>query len=363
MSTSPLPASATSQITIDETRQLVNEYLSGYFADKITKATKVHPSYAKLWEAIDSLFNSGGKRFRPYMMLLAYQAAGGARPIQDILPAASAQEIVHFAMLVHDDIIDRDTVRWGAPNIAGQYRQAYASKLSPEEAEHYANAAALLAGDLLLSGAYELTNRLPLAAKAISEASQTLSDAIFAVSGGELIDTESAFIDSPATAEIIATHKTASYSFIGPFVMGAQLAEASDMFISAISAFGLHLGIAFQLQDDLLSVFGDSSVTGKTTIGDIREGKRTYLIEQFYQLATAEQIQQFELLYGKADITDEDADIVRVLLKESGAEQATRARIEHFSVQAETALQQLQLQEQYHDAFERLIALCTKRVK
>jgi len=363
MSTSPLPPSVISQVSIDEARLLVNDYLSGYFVEKISSATSLHPSYARLWEYTYALFSAGGKRVRPYMTLLSYQAAGGTRPLIDIVPAASAQEILHLSLLVHDDIIDRDTVRYGVANVAGQYRESYAGTLKKEDVEHYANAAAILAGDLLLSGAYELTSRLKLPADGVVQATQTLSSAVFAVAGGELLDTESAFSGTPANAESIAAHKTASYSFIGPFVMGAQLAEASDMFISAISAFGLHLGIAFQLQDDLLSVFGDSSVTGKTTIGDIREGKRTYLIEQLYQLATAEQIQQFELLYGKADITDEDADIVRVLLKESGAEQATKARIEYFSVQAETALRQLQLQQPYHDAFERLIALCTKRAK
>jgi len=361
MSASPLPPLVASRVTIDEARQLVNDYLSGYFVEKISNAKVIHPAYTSLWESTFALFSAGGKRFRPYMTLLSYQAAGGSRPLVDIVPAASAQEILHLALLVHDDIIDRDTVRYGVANVAGQYRDAYAGALKQQDVDHYANAAAILAGDLLLSGAYELTSRLNLPAHTAAQATQTLSNAVFAVAGGELLDTESAFVSNPAGAESIATHKTASYSFIGPLVMGAQLAEASKQYIQQLTAFGLNLGIAFQLQDDVLSVFGDSSVTGKTTIGDIREGKRTFLTEQFYRLASDGQKQQFEGLYGKSDITEADADIVRSLLQDSGARQASDERIAEFSVQATIALSKLELQPSFHEAFEKLIALSTKR--
>lgn len=361
MSTSPLPPSVISQVSIDEARLLVNDYLSGYFVEKISSATSLHPSYARLWEYTYALFSAGGKRVRPYMTLLSYQAAGGTRPLIDIVPAASAQEILHLSLLVHDDIIDRDTVRYGVANVAGQYRESYAGTLKKEDVEHYANAAAILAGDLLLSGAYELTSRLKLPADGVVQATQTLSSAVFAVAGGELLDTESAFSGTPANAESIAAHKTASYSFIGPLVMGAQLAKAPEEYIENLTTFGLNLGIAFQLQDDVLGVFGDASITGKTTIGDIREGKRTYLTEQFYRLATSEQKEAFKLLYGKRTITEPEANTVRALLQDSGARQASEERILAFSVRAREALAKLPLEQAYHDAFENLINLSTRR--
>jgi geranylgeranyl diphosphate synthase, type II len=362
MKTTPLTPPVAAHVSIDEARLLVNDYLSAYFVEKISNAALLHPSYARLWEYTYALFSAGGKRFRPYMTLLSYQAAGGDRPLSDIIPAASAQEILHLALLVHDDIIDRDTVRYGVANIAGQYRQSYAGTLNQEDIEHYANAAAILAGDLLLSGAYELTGRLNLPANDVVEATKTLSEAIFAVAGGELLDTESAFSGNPANAESIAAHKTASYSFIGPLVMGAKLADAPEQYIEHLTAFGSNLGIAFQLQDDVLSVFGDSSITGKTTIGDIREGKRTYLTEQFYRLASNEQKERFKRLYGKVTISEADAEVVRTLLQDSGARQATHERISTFSIRAAEALSELQLRPPYHEAFEKLIVLSTRRV-
>lgn len=357
MSTSLITPSEASPITIEEARLLVNDYLSKYFAQKISSATALHPSYARLWEYMYALFSAGGKRYRPYMTLLSYQAAGGTRPLSDIVPAACAQEILHLALLVHDDIIDRDTVRYGVANVAGQYRKLYAGTLSQEDAGHYANAAAIVAGDLLLSGAYELTSRLNLPAKDVVLATQTLSNAVFAVAGGELLDTESAFASSPAQAEHIAAHKTASYSFVGPLVMGAQLAGAPKEYAEHLTAFGLSLGVAFQLQDDLSAIFGQTEPTSNMAPSDIREGKRTYLIEQFYKLATQEQKNQFAEIFGKKNLARKDIVRVCELLQTSGARQACQERINEHAAQATDLLSRLQLTPDFVVAFENLVSL------
>lgn len=361
MSSAPLTPRLSSPVTIDEARVLVNDYLFDYFAEKISSANVLHPSYARLWEYTYALFSAGGKRIRPYITLLSYQAAGGLRPLSDIVPAACAQEILHLALLVHDDIIDRDTVRYGVANVTGQYRALYAGALRPEDVEHYADAASLLAGDLLLSGAYELTSRLTLPAKDIVAASQTLSNAVFTVASGELLDIESAFVRDPASAKYIASHKTASYSCIGPLVMGAQFANASKAYIELLTTFGLNLGIAFQLQDDLSTIFGQTAIASKIAPGDIREGKRTYLVEQFYRLATQKQKNDFTKIFGQETATYKDTARIRTLLQETGATKACEKSIQEHAVRAKDLLKQLQLEPHFFASFENLISICTQQ--
>lgn len=343
---------------------LLDEIIGDFFSRSLHKAQSISPYYAKLWEEMNRLSAVGGKKLRPKMTLLSYQAFGGS-DVKKMLPIAAAQELLHLAMLIHDDIIDRDYVRYGVKNVAGAYKDTYEPLVSNEiDRLHYAHSASILAGDLLISGAYQMTAEADVEPALILQVQALLSKSIFEVVGGELIDTESSFRELGAIkAETIALYKTASYSFIGPLLIGALLAEASAEDQAYLRLFAENLGIAFQLRDDVIGVFGDEEQTGKSTTGDIREGKRTYMIEQFYQFANDEDKRVFERHFGNQTINVDEVDIVKNLLVTSGALEGTEEAIARYEVKARSALDSLELDDEYVEQFRVLIDKATRRDK
>lgn len=342
----------------------INRTLGSFFDGHITDAKTISPYYEALWLEMKRLIESGGKRLRPKMALLAYGAFGG-KDINSILPVAAAQELLHVSMLIHDDIIDRDYIRYGVDNIAGGYDKIYEQFVSDKtDRLHYAHSAALLAGDLLISGSYELILDSGISLEKIVEVQRLFVKGLFEVAGGELLDTESSFREMGAiSAETVSQYKTASYTFVAPLVIGATLAGASAESIQYLRTFAENIGIAYQLRDDIIGVFGDELLTGKSSIGDIREGKRTYMIEQFVALATEEQRVTFDHYFGDQSISSEEAEIIKNLLTTSGARQKTEAAIDGYEASAREALGSLEIPDGFSQQLEELIVVATKREK
>ena len=352
-------------ITVNETKQKIDAFLSILFAERIAQAESISPDYARLWRSVSQLMQAGGKRLRPYITLLSYSMSDDTGDYDAVLPAAAAQEMLHMAMLIHDDIIDRDQIRYGVQNVSGQYNQHYQQYVDdPDERRHFSNSAAIIAGDLLIAEAYSLIQKCQIDAAHIAKAQAVLSQAIFNVVGGELLDTESAFVPfDQIDALTIAHYKTASYSFVSPLTMGAQLADMPTDTIQKLEKFGMALGTAYQLQDDILGVFGDESVTGKSTSTDITEGKHTHLVEQFYRLANADQIAEFAAIFKNDMATSAQLEHVRELLQASGAVEAIQNTIAQFAAQARAELEGITMNDAARAAFLDLIERATTRVK
>ena len=340
----------------------LNETLDAFFYRSINEASKVDPSYRQLWETLYGLIRSGGKRLRPTMTLAAYEAFGG-KDIDGMMPVAAAQELLHFSLLIHDDIIDRDYTRYGTLNIAGRYKVAYSKFLDdPAEQTHFAHGAALLGGDLMLSGAHQLITTSNLSSKYQAIASTYLIDSIFEVAGGELLDTESSFVPyKDGDAIKIARYKTAGYSFKSPLLTGAIIAGASDDQAVILEEFAIAIGIAFQLVDDLLGVFGEEETTGKSTTSDIYEGKRTFMVEQAVNAMTIVEKNRFMKSFGNHTATENDIENIKQMLVSTGAKMKTEMAVRKYAEEAHAALKRLKLGEQHQEEFERLISKVTER--
>ena len=338
----------------------LDQIIEDFFDQKIRDSDLIHPHYAELWKELKNLMLSGGKRLRPKLTMLAYQAYGGS-DTASVAHIAFAQELLHLALLIHDDIIDRDYIRYGVQNISGTYAGKY-TQLKDEDRLHYANAAAMLGGDLLLSSAYEVINTSAADAELKKEATLLLARSMFEVGGGELLDSESTFRDHGEGSELtIANYKTASYSFKGPLLTGALLARASAEQQQLLGEFALQIGIAYQLTDDMLGVFGDTTVMGKTTLGDIREGKKTFLIHQFYDRATNEEFAIFNQFFGDKSLDNEGLSIVKNLLVSSQAKQRTTEKIAQLEQRASHIADLLDVDSAYRDRFKVLIEKSVRR--
>ncbi|WBU37298.1 polyprenyl synthetase family protein [Homoserinibacter sp. YIM 151385] len=301
-----------------ERQAQVDGVLDCFFQLAKLRAASMGSSYVELWRRLEES-TTGGKRFRPRMVMGAYAALGG----DDLEAAANvgaAFELLHTALIVHDDVIDRDFSRRGGPNLAGLYRErALAAGADEDAAQHRGISAAVIAGDLALFNAYRLIDRSGAAHATRHRLLELMDDAIFASAAGELIDIDyAAAPDMPHVDDILTMErlKTAVYSFEGPLMAGAVLAGAPEATVQTLADFGREIGIAYQIVDDVLGVFGEETLTGKTTIGDLREGKRTVLISY---ATSAHGWEGIRGLVGKPDLTEEEAEQVRAVLVTSGA--------------------------------------------
>lgn len=302
-----------------EARQTqVDAVLARLFSLARKRAEPLGAAYVELWDRIEAS-TTGGKRFRPRMVFAAYAALGGT----DFAAAAyvgAAFELLHTSLCLHDDVIDRDFTRRGAPNVAGAFRdRALAAGADPATAEHHGVSAAVIAGDLALFNAYRLIDRSGVTGDVRARLLDVMDEALFASAAGELIDIDFTLRPQvPHVDDILSMErlKTAVYSFEGPLQAGAILAGAADDTIATLGDFGREIGIAYQLVDDVLGVFGTEEETGKTTVGDLREGKRTVLIAY---AASAPDWDGYATLFGDPALTDQDAATLRAHLVDSGA--------------------------------------------
>lgn len=346
---------------IDKTA-LLDETINGFFERSIDYATRIDPSYRQLWESLYGLIRSGGKRLRPKMVIMAYEAFGG-KDVQQIMPVAAAQELLHFCLLIHDDVIDRDYVRYGVANIAGRYKIAYSKYVnSAEEQTHYAHSAAILGGDLMLSGAHQLIATSNLSDKDKTLAQSYLAHSTFEVAGGELLDTELSFAPyKDGDALKVAKYKTASYSFVSPLMTGASLAGMSQKQNNSLHTYAMSLGIAYQLVDDVLGVFGNEQETGKSTSSDISEGKRTYMIERALASMTSADKAVFSASFGNPDASSIEIETVKELLEKYKARETAKQKIDEYVNSARDALNDLHLESAHHQKFADMITKVTER--
>lgn len=343
--------------SIETSQTAVNKVLKDFFADRSAAAKRLDVDYYRLWDVTGRFVLSGGKRLRPHLCIMSYQAFGGSDP-NKVIKVAAAQELLHVCLLIHDDIIDRDFVRYGIPNISGQYQTLYDTpNLPAANTTHLANGAALLAGDLLLSEAYGLIADSQLSPQQVKTAQQELGTAMFQVAGGELLDTEAVLKPIPdVDTTKIMDLKTAYYSCAAPLRTGALLAGAQAQDISALEEFAKHLGVAYQLTDDLLGVFGDSAAIGKPTSSDIQEAKRTYLLQTTLQKASKADSNYILSVLSDATgkVSQSDVTKIRSIMQQSGAVADVELEIQQRLASAIDALQQLKVAPEHRQALQKL---------
>ncbi len=271
-------------------------------------------------------------------MLAAHQGLRGSDAAAAI-DLAVAFELLHTAFLLHDDVIDGDEVRRGVPNLVGEFgTDARRRAISDARAAQWGRTAAILAGDLLIHYAQSLVARLDVDRPTRVALLDLLDDGVFETAAGELADVAySVGMSDARLTDVLAMteRKTAAYSFEAPLIAGAVLAGADRACIGALAEYGRRLGIAFQLGDDLLGTFGVESLTGKSVIGDLREGKETPIIA--YARAT-EEWAQIELLLGRPDLGRDDAAILRTALERCGARAFVESLVTDYAREAVAAL-------------------------
>jgi len=305
----------------------VHHAIGAYFAERTHSATRYGPEFTELWRiATDTVL--GGKFVRPRLVLAIHSALtedDGLAP-QTVVNASAAVELLHYAFVLHDDVIDGDLLRRGRPNLIGTV--ANSTPASGDVALHWATTSGILMGDLMLSGVYQLIAELDAPAAVRSRLTRVLGEAIDETVAGEHADvglSHGAVAPDLGTILAMSANKTATYTFCLPLAFGAILADADPATVRALTKAGRHLGFAFQLQDDVLSVFGDPARHGKDAASDLREGKVTAIIAH---ARGTRQWRQIEPFLGRRDLTPAEVARVCALLEACGARAAAERLID-----------------------------------
>ena len=283
------------------------------------------------------LLERGGKRTRGVLCGIGYELFGG-QDSSVVSSVAGAIEAIHAYLLIMDDIADNASVRRGAPAVhvaLGDYFTArnrpHAIKLGVDMAQ----GAALM----LYHAAQTQLLDVPAAPSRILQAIDLLNDHLGRTWAGQLADINAASHHAVPIKDIlrIATYKTSYYSYILPLQLGAVVAGAPKKDLPVLADFGVPAGLAFQLRDDLIGVFGDPAVTGKPA-HDIAEGKHTFLMATALRMASDADKKVLHTALGDAGLTPEDLARCQKIMVDCGAVAATEAAIEAYISQADDVL-------------------------
>src|SRR6266566_1896542 len=264
---------------------------------------------------------AGGKRLRPAFCYWGWRGAGGDDCPQ-ILAAAAALELLHASALVHDDVMDGSDTRRGRPSLHRLFASRHSEQRWRGSPESFGMGAAILMGDLLLSWTDGMYHASGLPGGALRRGQAVLDLMRTEMIAGQYLDLlgQAAGNGTVDSALRVAEYKTARYTIERPLHLGAALAGFPDGPVpAAFSAYGLPLGVAFQLRDDILGVFGDPAQTGKPAGDDVREGKRTVLLAIARARATAAQAQVIDRYLGDPLLDDTGTAEVRAAITGSGA--------------------------------------------
>jgi geranylgeranyl diphosphate synthase type I len=362
----------------------VQTRLDDFLTTQAAGLRAISPDLVPIHEFSSDLLR-GGKRFRAqfcywgWRSVIDLEASPAGRPqgeerpgYRAVVGVAAGLEIFHAAALVHDDIIDRSDTRRGRPAAHRRLEQLHAASGWGGSSAGFGEAGAILLGDLLLGWSDELLidSLLALADGSAARAARAeLATMRTQVTLGQYLDVleEVAWPTVPeddtlARAHNVIVYKSAKYSIEAPLVVGASLAGASAEQVAALRAVGLPLGIAFQLRDDVLGVFGDSAVTGKPSGDDLREGKRTVLIALARRRLPDGVRRTVDALLGDPGLDDEQIRALQSILRESGALDEVEGMIARHVRESLTALREAPIGARARNQLELLVDGVTRRV-
>ncbi len=307
---------------MDAELQQVNQAMNEYFDSMLATAKRLGPIHTQYYQNIRDYLMRGGKRLRPLLVVVGYKSIKEKVEVKHLYRAACSVELLHNGSLLHDDLIDHDETRRGAPTVHALYREFIkkAKGVSEEKARDFGAAMAILSGDSVLNMGAEIINASELSPEAALSCLRYYQSAYRDLADGVLL--EMTMMQDPRTSvdtymEMIRL-KTAVL-FEKSLLMGAVMAGATQSQLNALSEFATKVGEAFQIQDDVLGSFGDESVTGKSVDGDIREGKKTMLVVKVYEHGSTEHTAVLDGLLGNKGMTRDEVERVRQVFRDSGA--------------------------------------------
>jgi geranylgeranyl diphosphate synthase type I len=329
------------EITLRDFKARLDPKIRAYFDTAIEEAGMEDMLVADALRYSRSLVLAGGKRLRAAFMYYGYIGAHGKEE-EKMLEASMSIELIHAFLLVHDDIIDRDDMRHGMTTLHRHYADIGQAFFPEKDTEHFGNAMAIIIGDMLGAFGNDIIFQADFPFERRFQALSKLQKIVSFTVIGQARDIYMEYRGEASEEEILAMYrnKTAKYTVEGPLQLGALLAGAPQELLDGFSAYAIPLGIAFQLQDDILGIFGTAERIGKPIGSDIEEGKITLLVSRALRDGTNEEQQRIKeiLTLGKA-FTEKDGLEFQELIRKTGALDGTKALAAEYIAEGKQALE------------------------
>jgi geranylgeranyl diphosphate synthase type I len=343
----------------------VNASLATFMSGATTTLAGVGPELDPVSEATAEFVLAGGKRLRPAFCYWGWRGTG-TPDSHELVDAAASLELLHACALIHDDVMDGSDTRRGRPSVHRRFAQLHKSSGWNGSGESFGASAAILLGDLCLVWADQMFSDCGLDAATIRRASGVYAEMRVELMAGQYLDVLASVLpanpaDATERALRVARYKSAKYTIERPLHLGGVLAGADERLLAAYSAYGLPLGEAFQLRDDVLGIYGDPAVTGKPAGDDLREGKRTALVAIAEQRAAPSETARLNALLGNPELSAEGIETCRSIIADSGALAEVELLISRRGDEACRAIDSPQVDSEAKAALLSLAAAATDR--
>lgn len=307
-------------------------------------------------------FTRKGKLIRGGLACLGFEMAG-RRLSGAAVRAGTALELMQSALLIHDDIMDRDSLRRGAPSLHRQYAAA-AERERLTDPDHYGISMGICAGEVAIFLAFEALAGLSVRCRHMATVQQLFAAEFGLVGLGQIRDIRAGFSKGPIPAREILDlyrYKTARYSFSLPLAMGWVLGDGPLRVRAELESLGEDLGIIFQLKDDDLGLFGDESVLGKPIGSDLRQGKKTLLYLRIFERAGEKERRALRALFGRPDLAASDIQFVRDIAVRRGAVESVRRSMARYGRRARSVIRSLPVAPGHREVLETLLDFSLSR--
>lgn len=320
----------------------VEEYLAEFFGEK--EKDLEHWSSREACEILREYTLRGGKRIRAILMIVGYRMMGGKKE-EDIIRASTALELIQSYLLIHDDIMDESDLRRGKDTVHKIYEKKHLKSGFAGRPVKFGESMAIILGDLADAYAMEILSDSNFPAELKVKAIYKLNEIIEYTGYGQIIDIYSGVMDEFKEEDLLLLHKykTARYTIEGPLALGMILAGAEP---DGIEEFAIPVGIAFQLQDDILGLFGNEEELGKPVTSDLAEGKKTLLIIKALENGTEEERKIIMDALGNPAVTYEQLEKVRDVVRKTGSLDYSRNLAEDLVKKAKDALMNMEVKDE-----------------
>jgi geranylgeranyl diphosphate synthase type I len=354
-------------------KPLIAKELAGILAEMQPDLAKVN-RWAE--DTTDRLlaFAVQGKMVRGGLLVLAYEmfakngqkaknGTAAAKAPRAVLRCASAFEVLHSALLIHDDIMDNDRLRRGFRTIFAQY-ESIGTRCRACDPERFGRSMGICAGDIGFFIASDVIARLPLEPERKLALQSLLWRELAYVGLAQMQDVSfGTFSRTPPVRDVytLYLYKTARYTFSLPLMAGAILAGKAGKTLDRLSELGEYLGVVFQARDDEIGVFGTERETGKPVGSDIREGKKTLLYLEFMRRARGAERRKLEAIFGKRTIEPSEVALVRSAIERSGARERLQEMMGELAARAEKLIANLRIPESHRVILREISAFGMRR--
>jgi len=317
----------------------INKEIQKIIDKEYKHASKISPITGNLLKNIKPI-TAGGKRLRGAFLYYSYLMFGGKNK-KEILKTTPFIELTHTYLLVHDDIMDNDDLRRGQQTLHKIYRDEHINKYKKGDAAHFGESIAICGGDILSHIALRVMVEADFPSEYKLRALQKFHNQILDTAYGQVLDVFSTVFDNVSENYALKVHlyKTAKYTYENPLFLGAILAGACDDDLMHLSQYAIPAGIAFQLQDDILGMFGDVEKIGKPADSDLKEGKQTPLLIYALKHATPKHKEFLLRALGNQKITKRTLETVKKIIINTGALDYTKNLAQKFVKEAKIVLQ------------------------